>query len=233
MLRNRNKFGNFMQKHNHTEQNHEDLQKVYEQVPPEYWDKSYRSNPVQWLYYIWRFKVIRKMIAEIPRGAKILDVGCGSGFSAEQSVKGREDLEVHGVDVTEDLINYASKHRPQFHFKLAHGEDLPYEDNQFDAILYLDVIEHLVDPSKSLKEARRCLKEDGVVIILVVLENHPLFKIIWWLWLKLKGKVWHEAHLHIFTKKSLKSLLDREGFRLLDFKTLHAGMSVIAKAQKK
>jgi ubiquinone/menaquinone biosynthesis C-methylase UbiE len=212
---------------------HDELGGVYGQVPPDYWDNSYASNPLQRLYHVLRFKAIRKMLKALPRGAKILDVGCGSGFSIEQSVKGRNDLKVYGVDVTGDLINYALKRRPQFNFTLAYGEELPFEDNEFDAILYLDVIEHLVDPSQSLKEARRCLKENGFIIILVVLEHHPLFRIIWWLWLKLKGKVWHEAHLHIFSKKSLTELLNNENFILDDFRTLHAGMSVIAKARKR
>lgn len=217
-----------MENHN----NHTELEAVYKQVPPDYWDTSYRSNPVQWLYHFWRFRAIRKMIAALPKGAKILDVGCGSGFAIEQCTSNRLDFNVYGIDVTEGLIDYAKKKRPQFHFQLAKGEELPYENNEFDCILYLDVIEHLIDPERSLKEARRCLKDEGNLIILVVKEHHPLFRLIWWAWLKLKGKVWHEAHLHIFTEKNLEEVIQKAGFKIKEVRQLFCGMSLLVKAIK-
>lgn len=213
--------------------NHEELQKVYEQVPPDYWDTSFRSNIVQWLYHTWRFRAIRKMIKDLPVGARILDVGCGSGFAIEKCTAGREDLEVYGIDVTDSLINYASKKRPKFKFILSKGEELSFPDKHFDAVLYLDVIEHLVEPVKSLREAGRCLKDNGFVVILVVLEHHPLFRIIWWFWLKLKGKVWHEAHLRVFTKQNLAATVLESGLEIMEIKSLFAGMSVLLKAKIK
>ncbi len=222
-----------MQTQNHDlERTHDELQKVYEQVPPDYWDKSYRSNPIQWLYHVWRFKFIRKMLRGLPQGARILDVGCGSGFAVEKCTKGREDLEVYGLDVADSLIDYASKMRPKFNFILAQGETLPFPDKNFDAILYLDTIEHLVDPAASLREARRCLKDNGFIVILVVLENHPVFRIIWSLWLRLRGRVWHEAHLRIFTKKNLIDLVKETGFKLMELENLFGGMSVLLKVIK-
>lgn len=222
-----------MQNHDHEkEPNHGELQKVYQQVPPDYWDKSYRSNPVQWLYHVWRFRAIRKMIKSLPHGARILDIGCGSGFAIEKCTAERLDLDVYGIDVTDSLIKYAREKRPRFKFLEAKGETLPFSDNYFDAILYLDVIEHLVDPSASLREAHRCLKNNGFVIILVVLENHPVFRLIWSLWLRLKGKVWHEAHLRIFTKRNLIDLIRETGFKPAELKKLFAGMSVLLKVIK-
>ncbi len=210
-----------------------DLHDIYEQVPPDYWDNAYKiTNPIQWFYHFWRFRAIRHMLAVLPRNAKILDVGCGSGFAIEQSVKNRPDLEVYGVDVAPNLIDYAQKYRPRFNFVLAKGEELPFDNETFDAILYLDVIEHLVNPGKSLDEARRALKPNGFTVILVVLEGHPVFQIIWKIWLKMKGKVWHDAHLHIFTKENLKKLLNEHGFAIAKPQNLYWGMSVLIKAKK-
>lgn len=212
---------------------HADLHDVYEQVPADYWDESYRTNAVQRLYHGWRFRAVRKMLADLPRGGKILDVGCGSGFAVEHCVKNRPDLEVHGVDVASALIQYAKEKRPQFHFELAKGEELPFSSEMFDAVLSLDTIEHLVDPARALAEARRVLKANGVLVVLVVLEHHPLFRLIWWLWMKWKGKVWHGAHLRIFTKESLQKLVEESGFTTVEFRSLFAGMSVLMKAKKK
>lgn len=211
--------------------NHEKMEHVYEQVPPDYWDRAYK-NPVQWLYHFWRFRAIRRLIDKLPKGAKILDVGCGSGFAIEKCVKNRSDLEVYGIDVALALIQYAAERRPQFKFEIGKSEKLPFSNNEFDALLYLDTIEHFVDPVRSLSEARRVLKENGILIVLVVLEGHPLFQLIWKMWLRLRGKVWHEAHLRVFTKNNLKELLNNSGFKIVKFSSLFLGMSVLAMAKK-
>lgn len=211
---------------------HEHLNEVYEQVPPEYWDESYRTNLIQRLYHVLRFRAVRRMLADLPQGGKILDVGCGSGFAAEHCATGRPDLRVSGVDVAPALIEYARKKRPQFHFETAPGEALPFPDESFDAVLSLDTIEHLVHPARALAEARRVLKKNGSLIILVVLEHHPVFRVIWWLWMRLKGKVWHGAHLRVFSKKYLRSLVADAGFTIVKEQNLFAGMSVLLKARK-
>ena len=208
------------------------LEDVYRQVPPDYWDNAYK-NPLQHLWYFLRFKAIKKILAKLPDYSKILDVGCGSGFSMEESIPKGKKFEIHGVDVTEEVITYAKSKRPQFNFKLAYGEELPYENNSFNAILSLDVIEHLTDPIKALEEKKRVLCDDGFIVILVVKEHHPLFRIIWWVWLKFKGGVWHEAHLHIFDEKLLNEMVDRAGLKISELKKIHIGMSLLATIIKK
>jgi len=173
------------------------------------------------------------MLADLPASAKILDVGCGSGFAVEHCVRNRADLQVYGIDVAPALIQYAKEKRPQFHFELAKGEELPFSPETFDAVLSLDTIEHLVDPARALAETRRVLKANGALVVLVVLEHHPLFRLIWWLWMKWKGKVWHGAHLRIFTKESLQKLVEESGFATAEFHSLFAGMSVLMKARKR
>ena len=223
----------FMENHNRKPQHtHAELQEVYGQVPPSYWDDSYRTNIIQRLYHDLRFRAVRKMLADLPRDGKILDVGCGSGFAVEHCARGRADWQIYGIDVAPTLIQYAKEKRPQFHFELAKAEQLPFPDGMFDVVLSLDTIEHLVDPARALAEARRVLKGNGVLVVLVVLEHHPLFRLIWWLWMKWRGKVWHGAHLRIFTKSSLRKLAEGSGFAIVELRSLFVGMSVLMKAKK-
>ena len=209
-----------------------ELARVYEQAPADYWDTSYKTNLLQKLYYDIRFCVANKMLTHVPRGGSVLDVGCSSGFSIEHYAKQRLDIHYTGTDIAEHNIAYAKKHRSQFRFEHAPAESLPFADTQFDAITMLDVIEHVIDADTVLKEAHRVLKPGGLLIIFVAQEHHPLFQIIWWAWIKAKGKVWDHAHLRVYNKKTLISDIEKAGFKLQEFKRSHGTTCMTVKAQR-
>lgn len=207
-----------------------ELNNIYHQVPPDYWDNSYKNNVFQWLWHTIKFRALRKITKDLKGGANILDVGCGSGFSIEKILS--DNFNVYGIDTTDEVVAYARKMRPKYNFQVGYAEKLPFENSFFDAIFYLDVIEHLKDPLLSLKEAYRVLKPGGVIIILVVKERHPVFKTIWWIWKKMKGKVWENAHLWIFDEKILSDLIINSGFNPLKISTTHFGMSLLTVFKK-
>lgn len=207
-----------------------DLNDVYRQVPPDYWDNSYKKNILQRMWHNIRFKALRKITKNINDGANILDIGCGSGFSIEKILSG--NFNVYGIDTTEEVISYAKKIRPNYHFQVGYAEDLPFENNFFNVIFYLDSIEHLNDPCLSLKEAHRVLKPEGVVIILVIKERHPIFKIIWWIWKKTKGKIWEDAHLWVFNENNLSKMIIDTGFNISKIYKTHFGMSLLMVLKK-
>lgn len=102
-----------------------------------------------------RFMLFKEQIAKhVPKGGRILDIGCGSGTFAAQS----PDYEWHGIDwdVTPAAgkpINAITGNIEQFPY--------PYEAGSFDAITCSEVAEHVVNPIDMYKEARRLLKRDG------------------------------------------------------------------------
>lgn len=206
------------------------LNDIYHQVSPDYWESSYKNNIFQRLWHAVKFRALKKITKDINDGANVLDVGCGSGFSIEKILLG--NFNVYGIDTTQELIAYAKKRQPNYHFYVGYAESLPFEDNFFDAVFYLDVIEHLKDPLLSLKEAHRVLKPAGITIILVVKENHPIFKIIWWIWKKMKGRVWEDAHLRIFDENILSKMIIDAGFNKFKIYKTHFGMSLLAVFKK-
>jgi len=88
----------------------------------------------------------------------VLDVGCSGGYSR----KFMGDVRYIGVDITFD----ASQEKGQ-NFIVASATNLPFVDECFDAILFLDVIEHIPPPEdvESLKEIARTLVHNGRVIL--------------------------------------------------------------------
>jgi SAM-dependent methyltransferase len=109
----------------------------------------------------------RELNVERPR---ILDVGCGTGANLEML---GQFGEAHGVDVSQDALAFC---RARGLEQVKHGaaEKLPYEDNSFDLVTGLDVVEHLDDDAAGLSEMRRVLRPGGRVLLFV-----PAFMFLW------------------------------------------------------
>lgn len=103
---------------------------------------------------------IDPIFCEIPEGAKVLDVGCNSGeFMLMCQTKG---CDVTGVDVAPEIIEKAKA--KGLNVLEADAENLPFPDATFDVLVCMEVLIHLHDPVKALKEFRRVLKPSGVLL---------------------------------------------------------------------
>ncbi|HVE58142.1 MAG TPA: class I SAM-dependent methyltransferase [Pyrinomonadaceae bacterium] len=92
----------------------------------------------------------------LPPQAKVLDVGCGDGFIASLIMKARPDVSIQGIDV---LV------RPKTHIKVTEydGIKIPFDDNSFDVVMFVDVLHHTDDPLLVLREAERVASHSIVV----------------------------------------------------------------------
>jgi ubiquinone/menaquinone biosynthesis C-methylase UbiE len=99
----------------------------------------------------------------VPRGSRILDVGCGTGeMVAKLTERG---YEAWGVDLAEPMIAFASERYGSSRFRVGDIEKIPFDDSTFDAVVCLGVVEYLVDDEQALKEIRRVLKPGGSAIV--------------------------------------------------------------------
>ena len=103
-----------------------------------------------------------KYAAKRCRG-KVLDLGCGTGYGA--GILAKEGNIVYAIDNSQEAIDYAKKnyHGPQY--ICCSAEKLPFEDSFFDAVCAFEIIEHVQNPEKVLKEIYRVLKRDGNLFI--------------------------------------------------------------------
>lgn len=102
---------------------------------------------------------------------KILDVGCGGGQFSRAVKKYRPDLEVVGIDAGKDAISYAKKMSKRIDCKVADATNLPLKDSEFDAVISIEVLEHIKEYKKMISEIRRVLKPNGVVYLSVSCEK--------------------------------------------------------------
>jgi len=83
-----------------------------------------------------------------PKGARILDVGCGDGLISALLQSNRPDLRVRGIDVL-------ARSRTHIPVDIFDGTHIPFDDQSFDVVLLSDVLHHTDDPALLMREARR------------------------------------------------------------------------------
>lgn len=149
---------------------------------------------------------------------RFLDIGCGSG----STVRAATDLgwDAVGIDIDQKLIELG---------KTQHNVDLRctpllesgFEGNQFHFIRLRDVIEHLPNPYEALIEVKRLLVPGGLVLIATpnedslptqirLLTGHQRDQV---------ATVPPPHHVHGFTPKTLRRILDRTGLKVHQIKT--------------
>jgi SAM-dependent methyltransferase len=142
-------------------------------------------------------QIIQNPKSEI-QNPKILDVGCGTGANLEMLAQFGE---AEGVDVSDDALEFCRAKGLKTHKGLA--EKLPFEDESFDLVTALDVVEHLDDDVSGLKEMNRVLKSGGKTLIFV-----PAFM---WLW-GVQDDI--SNHRIRYTKKQIVERLEKAGFEI-------------------
>ena len=147
------------------------------------------------------------LLREVRAGVRVLDLGSGDGaFTATAAQAGAQ---VVGVEVAQAAVSRARASHDDLEFRLVEIDGaLPFEDGSFDVVWSSEVIEHIADTARWLSEARRVLVPGGR--ILLTTPAHGRVR------LALGGiERFSEPlgdHLHLYTKSSLRSLLEEFGF---------------------
>jgi SAM-dependent methyltransferase len=141
-------------------------------------------------------KLLRKFGGAQPR---VLDLGCGTGVISGELTQWAEPI---SLDMSELALAF-SKDRGIPTLVQARGEWLPLKTGSVDAVLALDVFEHVKDDGAALKEAFRVLRPGGVLVLSV-----PAFKGLW-------GP--HDValmHFRRYTRGQMRARLQEAGFQI-------------------
>lgn len=111
------------------------------------------------------------LIEHAPERGKVLEVGCGGGKMLRTLAKNRPELSLFGCDVREPQVPPDA-----FEFRRIDAETgrLPYDDGAMDAVLFMDVLEHVPRPHQTISEAERILAPGGKLIAFVPVEGERL-----------------------------------------------------------
>ena len=156
----------------------------------------------------WWFVARRGLIAqslsqslELPEVARILEAGCGTGGNLQLLSRFGE---VSGFEPDGEARNTALR-KGNFDVREGHlPGKIPFDEESFDLVVALDVLEHLDDDRASLAALQKQLKTDGHLVVTV-----PAYQFLW-----SNHDVVHH-HKRRYRMAPLKDLLETSGFELL------------------
>jgi len=163
----------------------------------------YKVEESHW-WYIGRRRIIASFVERICREIKdrtprILDVGCGTGANLMML---SEFGDAEGVDISEDALSFC-RERGLKNVRHGAAEKLPYDDETFDLVTALDVVEHLDDDVAGLSEMRRVLRPGGHLLLFV-----PTFMFLW----GVQDEV--SNHRRRYRMPELRRAVEKAGFRV-------------------
>ena len=132
------------------ETNEEDLRRLYERTML---DRKYLFNSLAEL--------------QLPKNARIIDIGCGSGGSTQIVRECYPEAEIFGVDNSAAAIEYASRLTENEIIKYINSDasHLPFPDNYFDCCVAKMILDIVASPEGILEEMVRILKPHGILLI--------------------------------------------------------------------
>jgi ubiquinone/menaquinone biosynthesis C-methylase UbiE len=177
------------------------------------WAATYDRSLLQRLLFERVHRAVIRALRTSGQRTDIADVGCGTGALALRLAAALPGAHVTGFDPAPRMIDVASRKARavrRVSFVVAPAAHLPVADAAFDAVVSTMSFHHWDDPDASLREVRRVLRHDGVVLIADVFARGVL------------GPVLRRArHGHGYaTEARLRQVLARAGLRLTGFDSI-------------
>ena len=107
---------------------------------------------------------LRMVHTYVPMPAQLLDLGCGTGYSSYRLAQ--QGYDVVGIDISDMFLDGASsRSAPGLCYTVGDALELPFSDSVYDAVSSFDMIEHVADVERVLKELDRILRPGGRFVL--------------------------------------------------------------------
>jgi len=147
-------------------------------------------------------------LSGLPRNAKLLDAGCGTGHIAEYCEN--KGFDVLGIDLSEGMLEIAKARCKAARFEKKDVENYSYGKGKFDGIIALFILIHLKSFEKTLKKFHSALRQGGFLFLGMAKGKGEFF-----------GKEPLNPEMKMFfkytTRKEISQLLEKSGFTITKF----------------
>ncbi|MCJ7445104.1 MAG: class I SAM-dependent methyltransferase [Methanotrichaceae archaeon] len=170
--------------------------------------EKYTKANIATSYLINRFFLNVEKLIKTTSPKKVLEVGCGEGFSTKRLLSSLEaDTSLEAIDIEKRLINAAKIRNPDVPYYLGSVYKLPFRDNSFDLIIALEVLEHLEYPEYGIREILRVTKKWAIISV----PNEPLFRMLNIIRLKYITDFGNTpGHIQHWSRPSFKNFMEKD-----------------------
>jgi SAM-dependent methyltransferase len=146
-----------------------------------------------------------------PECRRVLEIGCGAG-ELGRLLKQRGHY-VAGVELVPEAAEAARRRLDHVVRADVETDDLPFTPGSFDAVIFADVLEHLIDPWRVLREGAALLSPNGCVVASI--PNVQNVDVVWRLlrgrWDYRERGILDRGHLRFFTLHGVRALFEQAG----------------------
>ena len=142
----------------------------------------------------------------------VLDIGCGSGPNYKMILDQGIDIKYKGTDVTHRWVDYCKKQWPDAEWEIQDVREIPEEDNSWDCLLLVHIIDHIKEHEKAIKELHR------VTSRLVILDIWRPFTTTSDTRIQSRnewGGKWEDTWLVTYNQKQLEDIFNKVGFEII------------------
>lgn len=173
-----------------------------------------------------RNEIIDLIDNDITDSINVLEIGCACGATLLKIKDIFKNANLYGIELNESsakiAMNFANVQSSNIENLIPN-----YNEKMFDYIIFADVIEHLSDPWKVLKNIKRYLKDDGYILASIpnVMHYSVVRGLINGNWSYQNSGILDKTHLRFFTLNEIIKLFGESGFSEIEYSTTNTKIS--------
>lgn len=154
---------------------------------------------------LYRYRFAYDLLSKIKKDVTLLEVGAGYNRHVLSKILPK-NIHYNSLDVTKD-------YGPQDYYADISKDSLPFEDNSFDILICMETLEHVPYPREAMKEFKRIIKDNGIIIISLPNEYNLYLRLAYLLGIKMHNTdsgfdvVLTKGHIHRPRVKDIKKFV--------------------------
>jgi SAM-dependent methyltransferase len=178
----------------------------------EYFATLYGATPQQTVIDRGRDWLIRRLLRRYGQGGRLLEIGCGFGYLLGGVAEYMPSVwQLHGTDISPQAAAVAQRRLPAAHVVAADiQQGIPFQ-GQFDALIAVNVLEHLPEPERGAQALASAVRPGGVVVVHLPTISSALSG-----WIYARTYESDPTHVYRPSGAQLNRLLEDAGFSTLE-----------------